>query len=569
MRNIKIFVGGSIQGLEKERNEINDRVNKFNIDPPKRNDFIEEQTFITVYSYANFGGQTGQHIISDFISREIDFAIFLFDGSKGSKCIGVNTQQEVDVVRQNKIPYEVFLTLDVNNEEATRQAISLIFEKVIDANKLFFHPSSDIVRILSNDFLGSRIRRHVDDASWANDNFAYYTIEARFKSTYDKEILSHKLAGVPSYKEFLNSPVFKGTTVKNAKKVRKELLDIITRYTTSQYGEQHYEYLRRLPFLVAEFYFYYYILYSYVCNMPTDYVGELDPYIPTKRKSLEKFVKEGTIDGLNDAFEEVMEGDQLPDEEDLQLFLRYCVNANTTDLSQQKERQEYSECNLLIDDTKQLWNYLNRCREGAQQSAICITDNCGPELYSDILLGLFLLRKCGYNEVRYQVKELPIFVSDTTTNDVKELFGSNLMEGVWEKYGVGSLEEDDKDVLFVNCGNQKRLVFESHREWHRPNLFDMSENFAQWNNQDNIGVIIVKGDMNYRRLVGDKNYDYNDTIEDKVSYIHKPLLVLRSLKSNVFLGGAQKIKNVRPDWKTSGEYGVVHFVETTHLADCE
>ena len=567
MRNIKIFVGGSIQGLEKERNEINDRVNKFNVNQPKRNDFIEEQTFITVYSYANFGGQTGQQIISDFISREIDFAIFLFDGSKGRDCVGANTQEEIDVVRQNKIPYEVFLTPDANNEESTKQAISIVLERVINANELFYHPSSDIVRILSNDFLGSIIRRHVDDASWANDNFAYYTIEARFKSTYDKELLCHNLPGLPSYKEFLNSPVFKGATTKNAKKVRKELLDITTRYTTLQYGEQHYEYLRRLPFLVAEFYFYYYILYSYVCNMPTDYVGELDPYIPTKRESLEKFVKEGKIDGLNDAFEEVMEGDQLPDEEDLQLFLRYCVNANTTDLSQQKERQEYSECSLLIDDTKQLWNYLDRCRKGTQQSAICITDNCGPELYSDILLGLFLLRKCGYNEVRYQVKELPIFVSDTTMNDVKELFGCDMMKSVWQKYWVGTLEQDEQGVFFVNCGDQKRIVFESHREWHRPNLFEMSECFAQWNNQDDIGLIIVKGDMNYRRLVGDKNYDYNDTIEEKVGYIGRPLLVLRSLKSNVFLGGTQKIKNVRPDWKTSGEYGVVHFVDRRPSTD--
>lgn len=590
MKHINVFVGGSIEGLETQRNAINQEINKLNIANSRITPHIKDEVTFSVYDFSNIHKEDNiqesiddQQIINQLIAKEVDYAIFLFDGSKGENCVGDLTQQEVDVVRENSIPYDVFLiynkakTSNKNYKSRVNKAknrlLGIGYEKSVVSSEKFFHEIDVVDKSLLVEKVKKRletiIKRNVNVATWSNDNFAFYTIEARFKSTYDKEILSHKLAGVPSYKEFLNSPVFKGTTVKNAKKVRKELLDIITRYTTSQYGEQHYEYLRRLPFLVAEFYFYYYILYSYVCNMPTDYVGELDPYIPTKRKSLEKFVKEGTIDGLNNAFEEVMEGDQLPDEEDLQLFLRYCVNANTTDLSQQKERQEYSECNLLIDDTKQLWDYLNRYREGAQQSAICITDNCGPELYSDILLGLFLLRKCGYNEVRYQVKELPIFVSDTTINDVKELFGSNLMEGVWEKYGVGSLEEDDKGVLFVNCGNQKRLVFESHREWHRPNLFDMSENFAQWNNQDDVGVIIVKGDMNYRRLVGDRNYDYNDTIEDKVSYIHKPLLVLRSLKSNVFLGGAQKIKNVRPDWKTSGEYGVVHFVETTHLADCE
>ena len=69
--------------------------------------------------------------------------------------------------------------------------------------------------------------------------------------------------------------------------------------------------------------------------------------------------------------------------------------------------------------------------------------------------------------------------------------------------------------------------------------------------------------MNYRRLVGDKNYDYSDSIEDKICYINKNVLILRSLKSNVILGvESNDIKSVKPNWKTSGEYGIIHFIES-------
>ena len=192
-----------------------------------------------------------------------------------------------------------------------------------------------------------------------------------------------------------------------------------------------------------------------------------------------------------------------------------------------------------------------------------------------------MLEKFGYKEVRYQVKELPIFVSDTIMTDVRRMIDGWEEDG--KKYSpmrhINSPlnsplkgKDDDEGKYVVDCSEGKKLVFESHQEWHLPDLFDKTNhelfgeedkgNFERWKDEEDVDLVIVKGDMNYRRLVGDRNYDIYDMLEEKVSYVGKPLLVLRSLKSNVFMAGsrAKDIQYVDPDWKISGKYGEIHFV---------
>ena len=78
-------------------------------------------------------------------------------------------------------------------------------------------------------------------------------------------------------------------------------------------------------------------------------------------------------------------------------------------------------------------------------------------------------------------------------------------------------------------------------------------------------MIIVKGDLNYRRLVGDFHWKSSEPIMDKVSYIKKPLLIIRSLKSNVILGvnDEEKYSYNAPNWKISGQYGIIQWIEQT------
>lgn len=78
-------------------------------------------------------------------------------------------------------------------------------------------------------------------------------------------------------------------------------------------------------------------------------------------------------------------------------------------------------------------------------------------------------------------------------------------------------------------------------------------------------LLIVKGDLNYRRMVGDRNYNPNRKIEKNIKYIKCPVLIIRSFKSNVtLLGNAYKNvvnkENIEQDWQNNGKYGIIQYI---------
>ena len=81
-------------------------------------------------------------------------------------------------------------------------------------------------------------------------------------------------------------------------------------------------------------------------------------------------------------------------------------------------------------------------------------------------------------------------------------------------------------------------------------------------------LFIAKGDANYRRLVGDLHWSY-DTSKQQVFYYYPcPLLLLRTLKSNVNIGISkllqEKASSIDSSWDCSGKMGIVQFYVPTH-----
>ena len=74
-------------------------------------------------------------------------------------------------------------------------------------------------------------------------------------------------------------------------------------------------------------------------------------------------------------------------------------------------------------------------------------------------------------------------------------------------------------------------------------------------------LVIAKGDLNYRRLVGDVEWDPTVPFEDVCEYFPAPLVALRTLKSEVAVGLSpgllSRLKETASDWMVSGSYGVI------------
>jgi hypothetical protein len=74
-------------------------------------------------------------------------------------------------------------------------------------------------------------------------------------------------------------------------------------------------------------------------------------------------------------------------------------------------------------------------------------------------------------------------------------------------------------------------------------------------------VTIMKGDLNYRRLVGDRLYAPTTSFADRTAYFPGPVAALRTLKSDVITGlapaTAASLDATGENWRVAGTYALV------------
>jgi hypothetical protein len=76
-------------------------------------------------------------------------------------------------------------------------------------------------------------------------------------------------------------------------------------------------------------------------------------------------------------------------------------------------------------------------------------------------------------------------------------------------------------------------------------------------------LVISKGDANYRRVLGDREWPYTTPFADVVDYFPAPLLALRTMKAETVAGLEQaqvdRLEQEDPDWMVNGRWGLLQF----------
>jgi len=76
-------------------------------------------------------------------------------------------------------------------------------------------------------------------------------------------------------------------------------------------------------------------------------------------------------------------------------------------------------------------------------------------------------------------------------------------------------------------------------------------------------LAILKGDLNYRRLVGDRAWAPTTPFADLTAYFPAPVATLRTLKSDVAVGltpeTVAKLDATGTAWRTSGEHALIQM----------
>lgn len=219
---------------------------------------------------------------------------------------------------------------------------------------------------------------------------------------------------------------------------------------------------------------------------------------------------------------------------------------------------------ILVDDTKRVWSGLisaQRPRESGKTTADrvdIVLDNAGFELVTDLVLADFLVSSGLARQIHFHGKSIPWFVSDVTAKDfqwtIRQAMATNHKWvskcGVqWQRY----LKEG-------------MWCYHDHPFWTQPHEFcDMAADAPDlYTTLQGADLVLFKGDLNYRKLTGDRYWEHTVSFETALrGFGPAPLCSLRTLKANIQVGlqpgQGEKLTSQDPSWMTSGKYAVIQF----------
>ncbi len=312
------------------------------------------------------------------------------------------------------------------------------------------------------------------------------------------------------------------------------------------------------PWYFAESYFYRRLLEAVRYFQSGPWEGH-DPFGKQKRQQ-----EEAAVERLAESW------GQLADVEPEVVFealLHSCLWGNRADLSNytvaiqvrgglaaREERRH-----ILIDHTDEVGELL----ASDLQRVDFVNDNVGLELLSDLALADFLLVQGMAREVVFHLKDRPFFVSDAMPRDARatvallrmapDAAARELGARLHEHLAAGRLLLKDAPPstgsgqgFWTSCLMFRQMPPSLRAELERSDL------------------VILKGDVNYRRLLDDRHWPHTKRLEKVGDYFPQPFLVLRTLKGEIMVGlkpgQAEALAAEDPTWLINGKRGIIQLV---------
>ncbi|MEQ7124991.1 damage-control phosphatase ARMT1 family protein [Actinopolymorpha sp. B11F2] len=306
-----------------------------------------------------------------------------------------------------------------------------------------------------------------------------------------------------------------------------------------------------VPWLWAESYFYRKVLAAVGYYDPGPWQG-VDPFAPIKDAELRGAGVEAELAGLDELTD-------LPDVEVDRAVLEAALWGNRADLGFRMVADGATDAatdgatdgatpGTIVDDSARLWSLLDPARPGK----VCvIADNAAQELLPDLILVDHLLHSGRADVVVLHVKPYPYYVSDATTADTLAC-----LRRLSAAHGQASV----RGQRLAEAIRTGRLTLATHPFWCAPLTFhampgDLRANFAD------ASLTIVKGDLNYRRLVDDRVWAPTTPFGELAAYFPSAVAALRILKSDVVAGlpapAVETLDATSDDWRTSGSYALI------------
>lgn len=223
--------------------------------------------------------------------------------------------------------------------------------------------------------------------------------------------------------------------------------------------------------------------------------------------------------------------------------------------------------NVLADHSTALWELMKLIRQPKADKTTkkridFVLDNAGYEIFADIAFADWLLSVQFADQIHFHCKKLPWFVSDALIKDLN--------------WTVDQLCSSDNTSL-SDVGKKWKSRFQDgsfvvsdHPFWTTsfeyaamktvaPDLYSLlSESF----------LIIFKGDLNYRKLLADRNCLYTQSFSIALGGFQPTnVCALRTLKADLVTGlppgVAERVAKENKDWMITGQYAVLQVHNTS------
>jgi hypothetical protein len=301
-----------------------------------------------------------------------------------------------------------------------------------------------------------------------------------------------------------------------------------------------------VPWLWSESYFYRQLLETVGYFTPGPWQG-IDPFRPSKLAELHSAETDEELAAL-DALAE------LPADEQDRALLHGSLWGNRADLGFRLSAAHGETSSdtppLVADDSDTLWSLL----PPAGSATLClIADNAGRELIPDLLLIAHLLTRGRVARAILHVKPYPYYVSDATHADVLDA-----LRRLTDRQGTAAAAYGNTLWSAMTDG---RLTVHAHPFSAAPLPYtdlpdDLRAEIAS------ATLTVVKGDLNYRRLVGDRLWPPTTPFSAVTAHFPGPVAALRTLKSDVITGldaptEAALVEAEGQRWRTGGTHALI------------
>ena len=308
-----------------------------------------------------------------------------------------------------------------------------------------------------------------------------------------------------------------------------------------------------VPWYFAETYFYRRLLEATGYFMEP--AGCRDPFAPQKRAQEASAVRQ--LAAIRPGIAAIPGDSRFP------TLLHACLWGNRTDLSnftidQQAVGDTAADVvNILIDHTDAVRSLL----VGGVNEVAFINDNVGADSLFDLVLADYLLSRGWAQRVTFHLKNQPFFVSDAMPPDIERVIDLlRAADAEASADAVASVTELGHRLGVALA--EERLTLMTHPFWTQCLGFrDMPD--AVRAPLQRADLVILKGDVNYRRLLDDRHWPPSTPLAIAAADFPRPFLVLRTLKGEIIAGlepgQAERLTAEDPTWLINGLRGLIHL----------